>query len=67
MANHDPKSFIAAAREVGFTGIGTYPQSNFIHIDIGPARGWAEPFRIGPRDLHPTGLRRAKSWLTAAA
>lgn len=45
MANHDPESFIAAAREAGFTGIGTYPRSNFIHIDIGPARVWGEPFR----------------------
>ena len=44
MANHDPKQFIAAAREAGFTGIGTYPRSNFIHIDIGPARVWGEPF-----------------------
>ncbi|HMQ41780.1 MAG TPA: D-Ala-D-Ala carboxypeptidase family metallohydrolase [Paracoccus sp. (in: a-proteobacteria)] len=44
MANHDPESFIAAAREAGFTGIGTYPRSNFVHIDIGPARVWGEPF-----------------------
>ena len=44
MANHDPEGFIAAARKAGFTGIGTYPRSNFVHIDIGPARVWGEPF-----------------------
>ena len=44
MANHDPEDFIAAAREAGFTGIGTYPRSNFVHIDIGAARVWGEPF-----------------------
>lgn len=44
MANHDPESFIAAAREAGFTGIGTYPRSNFVHIDIGAARIWGEAF-----------------------
>lgn len=44
MANHDPAEFIAAARKAGFRGIGTYPRSNFIHIDIGPARSWGEPF-----------------------
>ena len=44
MANHDPASFIAAARAAGFMGIGTYPRSNFIHIDTGPARAWGEPF-----------------------
>ena len=43
MANHDPADFIAAARKTGFRGIGTYPRSNFIHIDIGPARNWGEP------------------------
>ena len=44
MANHDPETFIAAAREAGFKGIGTYPRSNFVHIDTGPARNWGDPF-----------------------
>lgn len=44
MANHDPASFVAAARAAGFKGIGTYPRSNFIHIDTGPARVWGQPF-----------------------
>ena len=44
MANHDPAPFIAAARKAGFKGIGTYPRSNFIHIDTGPARSWGKSF-----------------------
>lgn len=42
MENHDPAAFIAAARAVGFTGIGTYPRSGFIHVDTGPARSWGD-------------------------
>ena len=44
MGNHDPAAFEAAAREVGFLGFGYYPRSGFIHIDLGPARSWGEPF-----------------------
>lgn len=44
MANHDPVAFIAMARRAGFKGIGTYPRSNFVHIDTGPARVWGDPF-----------------------
>lgn len=40
MTNQDPWDFEAAARSVGFTGFGHYPKSNFMHIDIGPARRW---------------------------
>ena len=46
MANHDPVAFMAAARAVGFLGFGTYPRSGFIHIDLGPARSWGEPFPV---------------------
>ena len=46
MANHDPVSFEAAAREVGFQGFGYYPRSGFIHIDLGPARTWGERFPV---------------------
>lgn len=46
MANHEPVSFIAAARAAGFRGIGTYPRSNFIHIDTGPTRAWGDPFSV---------------------
>ena len=44
MSNHDPAAFEAAAREVGFLGFGFYPRSGFMHIDLGPARSWGEPF-----------------------
>ena len=44
MSNHDPVAFEAAAREVGFLGFGYYPRSGFMHIDLGPARSWGDPF-----------------------
>ena len=48
MSNHDPAAFEAAARAVGFRGFGTYPRSGFMHIDLGPARRWGEPFPPRP-------------------
>lgn len=44
MSNNDPATFAEAARAVGFLGFGTYPRSGFMHIDLGPARFWGEPF-----------------------
>jgi len=44
MSNHDPVAFEAAARAVGFLGFGFYPRSGFMHIDLGSARSWGEPF-----------------------
>ncbi|WP_280513566.1 YcbK family protein [Cereibacter sphaeroides] len=52
MSNHDPAAFEAAARAVGFLGFGTYPRSGFMHIDLGPARSWGDPF---PARLVPFG------------
>jgi zinc D-Ala-D-Ala carboxypeptidase len=46
MTNHDPQSFEAAARAVGFTGFGYYPKSGFMHVDTGSARSWGKPFPI---------------------
>ena len=46
MSNHDPVAFEAAARDVGFLGFGYYPRSGFMHIDLGPARSWGEPFPV---------------------
>ncbi|SNT10872.1 YcbK family protein [Antarctobacter heliothermus] len=46
MSNHDPVTFEAAARAIGFLGLGFYPHSGFIHVDLGPARQWGERFPI---------------------
>lgn len=50
MANHNPETFEASARAVGFTGFGFYPPKrggghNFIHIDIGPTREWGKRWK----------------------
>ena len=42
--NQNPQEYLRAAKSAGFLGFGTYPASNFIHVDIGPARSWGEPF-----------------------
>jgi hypothetical protein len=44
MSNHEPAAFEAAARAVGFLGFGYYPRSGFMHVDLGPARSWGDPF-----------------------
>ena len=44
MSNHDTAAFESAARAMGFLGFGYYPRSGFMHIDLGPARSWGEPF-----------------------
>ena len=46
MSNHDPVTFEAAARAVGFLGFGFYPRSGFIHVDLGPAPQWGERFPV---------------------
>ena len=66
MSNHDPVTFEAAAREVGFLGFGFYPRSGFIHVDLGPARQWASGSQAGRRHLKPTRRLRAKYWPRAA-
>ena len=46
MSNHDPNRFKAVADDMGFAGIGTYPDRNFVHLDVrksGVAR-WGDPF-----------------------
>jgi hypothetical protein len=61
MANHDPVEFEAAARAVGFTGFGFYPRQNFMHIDIGRARQWGDPFppRASRFTVEPPRLRES--------
>lgn len=49
--NQDPQEFETAARAAGFTGIGYYPKSGFIHIDTGPKRTWGTPWPVTPTDL----------------
>ena len=63
MANHDPVEFETAARAVGFTGFGFYPRQNFMHIDIGQARQWGDPFppRAGRFADEPPRLRESLS------
>ncbi|WP_411839510.1 YcbK family protein [Paracoccus sp. ME4] len=53
MANHNPVAFEAAARAVGFLGFGYYPRSGFMHIDLGPARSWGDPFPVRPVPFAP--------------
>ena len=59
MTNHDPVDFETAARNVGFTGFGTYPRQNFMHIDTGRPRRWGDPFppRAGRFAQEPPKLR----------
>ncbi|HHN67236.1 MAG TPA: DUF882 domain-containing protein [Thermopetrobacter sp.] len=59
MANHDPVDFETAARNAGFTGFGTYPRQNFMHIDTGRPRRWGDPFphRAGRFAAEPPRLR----------
>jgi len=42
----DPVAFEAVAQEVGFLGFGFYPRSNFMHVDLGPARQWGQRFPV---------------------
>lgn len=46
MDNHDPAEYIDAAIAVGFTGIGTYPKQNFVHVDDrGYEARWGKAFK----------------------
>ena len=38
MTNRDPVGFEAAAQAVGFLGVGFYPSSGLIHVDLGSTR-----------------------------
>lgn len=47
-ANVDPHKLQAAAEDAGFTGVGTYPDQGFLHLDVGPHRTWGKPFPERP-------------------
>ena len=72
MANHDPAAFEAAARAVGFRGFGYYPRSGFMHVDLGPARSWGDPFperatAFAPRHRPPARFSRKAGRSSAPA
>lgn len=59
MENHDPVLFVAAARSIGFTGIGLYPRSGFIHIDNRDVPySWGDPFPRSSTGLNPEPPRQ---------
>lgn len=61
MENQDPHEFEAAARAAGFTGIGYYPKSGFMHIDTGPARTWGTPWPKTPTSLPAEPVRQPET------
>lgn len=46
MTNRDPVVVEAAVRAVGFLRFGFYPRSSFMHVDLGQARSWGQPFQV---------------------
>ena len=53
LAGHDPHEVEALAREVGFHGIGRFPEKGFIHCDIRPAAQaatWGPEWPFGEDD-----------------
>lgn len=48
-----------AALSLHAGGVGYYPASQFVHIDVGPVRQWA----YAPRAIHRRGMRRhSRTW-----
>ena len=65
MDGHDPATFEAAARRVGFYGFGFYKD---MHIDIGPAREWGDRWFAEvttPPTVAPAPKKRQVSSLSA--
>lgn len=62
MDNHNPTEFVQAARSIGFKGIGTYPNSGFVHIDDRDAEAsWGEPFPHSDTNLPVEPPRRPET------
>lgn len=56
VAGHDPHEMEAEAREVGFHGIGRYPDKGFLHVDARPeaeAATWGPSWPFGEDDPKP--------------
>jgi len=41
LADVELRHLHAAARSLGRGGVGYYPDSNFVHLDVGPVRAWS--------------------------
>jgi uncharacterized protein YcbK (DUF882 family) len=41
LADVELRHLHAAARSLGRGGVGYYPDSNFVHLDVGPVRSWS--------------------------
>jgi hypothetical protein len=48
-ADEDQQSMAPVVQD----GFGTYPRSGFMHIDLGPARSWGEPFPVSATPFVP--------------
>lgn len=60
--NHEPAQFIHAAKAVGFTAIGTYPRSGFIHIDTrAGGASWGDPYPASASGLAEVPTRQPES------
>ena len=40
-----------AALDLAAGGVGYYPVSNFVHVDVGPVRQWSGTYGARPRRL----------------
>jgi zinc D-Ala-D-Ala carboxypeptidase len=70
MANHDPVRFHTSAQQLGFGGIGTYPdpRNNFIHVDDrGSTARWGKPFARRETRFAPEPATRPKVEATKQA
>lgn len=37
---YEPRILAKLAREMGVGGVGYYPRTSFVHVDVGPVRSW---------------------------
>ena len=53
MPNGATSSASDSAHPSSALGFGYYPRSGFMHIDLGPARSWGDPFPVRPEPFAP--------------